>query len=95
MEQGGWIIWNQWSGTFRVVRVPAGTRDSLPGITGTRPWEWGGDTLIAWFHTHPNTADEGYSPDPSPGDVAFTNGYAKVPGVIETHDGRRIIPYPP
>lgn len=92
-EQGGWIVWNKESGAVRVIRVAAGTRDGLATIMGTRPAE-NGDKVVAWFHTHPNKAEEGYSSEPSGGDLGFTTGTAKVPGIIETHDGRKTIPYP-
>src|SRR5438105_860587 len=36
-EQGGWIIWNEQTGRVAVLRVPAGTRDRLATMAGTRP----------------------------------------------------------
>jgi len=93
-EQGGWIVWNKISGCLLVIRVPAGTRDGLATIVGTRPVDNADQKVVAWFHTHPNTAAEGYSSGPSPGDLGYTTGEAKVPGIIETHDGRKFIPYP-
>jgi hypothetical protein len=89
-EQGGWIVLNRETGEYEVIRWPAGSRDGIR--PGPQP---DGDkyTLVGWFHTHPNTEAEGYSPDPSPADINFTNDHARVPGVIETHDGRKNIPF--
>ncbi|HEY3778253.1 MAG TPA: RHS repeat-associated core domain-containing protein [Rhizomicrobium sp.] len=94
-EQGGWIIKWVWGG-YDTLRVDPGTRDSLPTILNTRP-EW--CMLLCgvegWFHTHPNWNSEGYDGyRASPGDIEFTRGYAKVPGVIMTHQNPIIIPYP-
>ena len=89
-EQGGWIVLNRETGEYEVMRWPAGARDSI----GPGPMPDGDKyTLVGWFHTHPNTEAEGYSPDPSPADIDFTNDFAHVPGVIETHDGRKHIPF--
>jgi RHS repeat-associated protein len=55
VEQGGWIVrdWRDLSmGSFEVLRVAPGTRDSLPTIAGTRPSPAFG-ILEGWFHTHP------------------------------------------
>lgn len=93
-EQGGWIVWNKETGHVEIIRVPAGTRDGLGTMLSTRPPDNDKQEVIGWFHTHPNTSAEGYVSDPSPGDRGFQNGYAKVPGIIETHDGRKTIPYP-
>lgn len=94
VEQGGWIRQNRLTGTRNVLRLPPGTRDSLPTIVGTRP-RWSlVYKLEGWFHTHPNTFAEGYSHLASPGDIAFTRHYARVPGVIKTHHGDVFIPYP-
>jgi len=89
-EQGGWILQDPATSELTVQRVGAGTRDSLPSIAGTRP----PNNVIAWFHTHPNKASEGYASGPSPGDVAFTASYAKCPGIVQSHDGNFIIPFP-
>jgi len=93
-EQGGWIVWNKQTGTLRVVRVSPGKRDGLATILGTRPQGSDNEEVVAWFHTHPNTISEGYSPEPGPSDIAFTWQTARAPGLIETHKGRRTIPYP-
>ena len=89
-EQGGWIVQNRETGEYEVIRWEEGSRDGI--AAGDRPDE-DEYTVVGWFHTHPNTEAEGYSPDASPADIELTNDYAQVPGVIETHDGRKIIPY--
>ncbi len=91
-EQGGWIVWNRETGQLEVIRGPAGDREGLP--TTPRPPDNDQQRVVASFHTHPNTAAEGYDPDPSPDDIDFTHDFSHVPEIIETHDGRRIIPFP-
>jgi len=93
-EQGGWIIWNKKSGQLEVQRVPGGDRGGLGTIVGTRPKDNQDQEVVSWFHTHPNTSNEGYQHGPSPGDIAWQKSEAKVPGIIETHEGRKTIPYP-
>lgn len=93
-EQGGRIVWNRKPGTVEVIRVLPGARDGLPTIQGTRPTNDSEREVVAWFHTHPNTLQEGYLPDPSPADVSFTCNVALVGGLVETHDGRFLIPHP-
>jgi hypothetical protein len=93
-EQGGWVVWNKKTGEVEVIRVPAGTRDGLGTIVGTRPADTADQKTVGWFHTHPNKSTEGYTSGPSPGDRAWQASEAKVPGIIETHDGRKTIPYP-
>ena len=89
LEQGGWIVGS--NGGFKVIRVAAGTRDTLATIVGTRP----SGMVVGWFHTHPNTAAEGYAPtSPSNGDLGFTRLEAKAPGVVIHHNGMFLIPYP-
>jgi hypothetical protein len=102
-EQGGWIVYDEATDSYRVIRVPSGRPASLPTIVGTRPEgdDLGpSETLVAWFHTHPNSAAEGYREDatPSQGDIDFTNNYARVPGLIVDHGtdpgDYGTIPYP-
>jgi uncharacterized Zn-binding protein involved in type VI secretion len=93
-EQGGWIVWNKKTGELEVIRVPAGTRDGLGPIVGTRPADNADQEVVAWFHTHPNKSSEGYGSGPSPGDTGWQSAEGKVPGIIETHDGEKTIPYP-
>jgi hypothetical protein len=93
-EQGGWLVWAKNSGRVSVTRVPGGTRDGLGTIAGTRPADSENQQVVGWFHTHPNTAAEGYRSGPSPADVSWQNAYGKAPGLIETHEGRMLIPFP-
>jgi len=79
-----------WRGTsYEVWRAPEGANDSLKGIKGTIP----PGKVVGWFHTHPSTASQGYLAGASPGDIGFTQAYARVPGVIVTHEGYKYIPY--
>ncbi|HQU45961.1 MAG TPA: hypothetical protein PK867_24320 [Pirellulales bacterium] len=93
IEQGGWIIWNKRTGELDVVRVAAGSRDGLASIVGSRPEDSEDHEVLAWFPTHPNKVSEGYAADPSPADIAWQASEANVPGIIETHEGRKLIPY--
>ena len=90
-EQGGFIYWNVQTGDLEIERLPPGSREGLTGIplssTALR-------ILAGSFHTHPNTLAEGYAADPSPADRHFTRAIAHVPEIIETHEGRKTIPYP-
>jgi hypothetical protein len=83
-EQGGWIIYDCNTATFRVERWPAGTRDRigvppLPSVHAT-------ECVVATFHTHPNTRSEGYSPWPSPGDQTSTTALG-IPDIVRSHEG--------
>jgi type VI secretion system secreted protein VgrG len=93
-KQGGWVVWDKKSGHVATVRAPAGSRDGLGTITGTRPADTADHHVVAWFQTQPNVAAEGYASGPSPADVGWQNAHGKAPGIVETHDGRRVIPYP-
>lgn len=93
-EQGGWIIWNKKTERVEIESVPGGTRNGLATISGTRPEDTSDRQVVGWFHTHPNKNSEGYRTGPSIGDLRFTHVEARVPGIIETHDGRITIPYP-
>jgi hypothetical protein len=88
-EQGGWIFWNKGTGELEVERVLGGSRDGL--VMGARPPDMADREVVGWFHTHPNTVREGYSARPSRVDRKFTRRVG-VPGLIETHAGRLIIP---
>lgn len=95
VEQGGWVTEGWFSGDLSVTRVAPGTRDTLPSIVGSRPGLSCLCTVKGWFHTHPNTAAEGYLPFvASTPDVNFTRNYARVPGVIKTPGRDVYIPYP-
>jgi RHS repeat-associated protein len=90
-EQGGWVTRDLSSGDYDTIRVPGGTRDMLyfgakPDPSSCRC------SVVGWFHTHPNTIWEGYSPNPSPQDLGFTK-YLGVPGAIKTHVGNKYM-YP-
>ena len=88
-EQGGGIYWNEKTSELKIERVPAGTRDGNSGAPpATGDWE-----KVAEFHTHPNTAAEGYTAEPSPADRNYVKKVSKVPEIVETHDGRKTIPY--
>ena len=93
-EQGGWVLWRRDSHIIQIIRVPPGTRDGLGTIVGTRPPDSDVQRVVAWFHTHPNTAAEGYGTQASVGDTSWQNSEAKVPGIIMTHAGVVTIPYP-
>lgn len=83
-EQGCWIIYNTNTDTLRSARfVMSNSRDSCaPGA----PPLGANEQVGAFFHTHPNTNDEGYDSGPSPADVNFatSNNY---PGLIRTQVG--------
>lgn len=83
-EQGFWVMRDTNTNALSIVQFPSnGTRDSLtPGATPNQP----GSVPVAFFHTHPNTADEGYVSEPSPADSNFANS-RRVPGIIMSHDG--------
>ncbi len=90
-EQGGWVTKGWLSGDYDTIRVPSGTRDSLN--LGAKPVGlFCGCSTVGWFHTHPNTIMEGYSPYPSPQDVSATRSL-RIPGVIKTHVGDQYL-YP-
>jgi len=66
-----------------MLRVPPGTRDSLPTTNGTRPNCIIICSVEGWFHTHPNWNSEGYDGyKASPGDIAFGQSEARAPSVI-------------
>jgi hypothetical protein len=83
-EQGCWIIYNAKTDTLRSARfVMSNSRDSCaPGV----PPLGDNERVGAFFHTHPNTNDEGYNSGPSPADLNFatTRNY---PGLIRTQVG--------
>lgn len=92
VEQGGWIIYNETTGAFRVVRVPQGTRDRL--ALDSPPAVQPPECVVAWFHTHPNTAQEGYwgAHDLSPEDERFFNRQRlrsgkRMPTILRGHGG--------
>jgi hypothetical protein len=83
-ENGFWVMRDQNTGELSTQPFTTNaTRDSI--VPGATPSIEGQDT-VAFFHTHPNTAADGYLPGPSPADVAFANNRG-VPGIIQSHDG--------
>lgn len=90
-EQGGGIYWNKKTGELKIQRTPAGTRDGTSGAPASIGSDW---EKVGEFHTHPNKASEGYTADPSPADRNYVKNTSKVPEIIETHEGRKTIPYP-
>jgi hypothetical protein len=84
VETGFWVVRNDRTGALSVVQFPSnGTRDSLtPGA----PPSARGTTVVAFFHTHPNTVAEGYVNGPSPADQNFATANG-IPGIIRSHAG--------
>ena len=84
VETGFWVVRDTTSGQLSVVQFPSnGTNDSLrPGA----PPAIDGKSVVAFFHTHPNTAAEGYVSGPSSADQRFADAVG-VPGIIRSHDG--------
>ena len=83
-EKGFWISKDDNTGALSVTPFPDnGTNDSL--TPGSPPSEKG-KTVVGFFHTHPNTDQEGYKQDPSKADEDFAKSVA-VPGLIRSHDG--------
>ena len=86
-EQGCWILYNRQTGRLRPENfaVPSNDRDGCsPGTPNLQAHE----RVAAFFHTHPNSNDEGYNAGPSPADQSFAQqtGY---PGLIRTRNGYR------
>ena len=82
-EQGCWIILNTATDALRTSAFPPGQRDGcIPGVPQLGPNE----VVGAFFHTHPNTKDEGYNRGPSDADLAFatSNNY---PGLVRSQLG--------
>jgi hypothetical protein len=83
-EQGFWVMRDDKTGALSTVNFPSnGTRDSLtPGAVPAIE----GKTAVAFFHTHPNTAAEGYTNGPSTADQKFADRIG-IPGIIQSHNG--------
>lgn len=81
-EQGCWIIYNTKTDAMRSVQfVMSGSRDSCaPGVAPIGKNE----EVACFFHTHPNSQDEGYNRGPSPADENFANSN-NYPGLLRTH----------
>jgi len=82
-EQGCWIIYNTITGALRTVDFAPGQRD---GLNPQDPVLAPNETRAAWFHTHPNTGDEGYDKGPSQGDLGFAAN-KNCPGVVRSQIG--------
>jgi len=78
-EKGFWILKDNSLSVQQFPSNASSTRDSL--IPGSMP-----DRAVAFFHTHPNTAAEGYIQGPSPADIRFANSIG-IPGIIRSHSG--------
>jgi hypothetical protein len=83
-ENGCWVIYNSKTDTLRAEDFTApGDRDScIPGVPPLQSKE----RVAAFFHTHPNTNDEGYNSGPSGADVTFANDNG-FPGVVRSQLG--------
>ncbi len=83
-EHGFWVLKDDKTGALSTVAFPSnGTNDSL--TPGAKPSQ-AGKTVVAFFHTHPNTKDEGYKDGPSPADQRFATAQ-NLPGIIRAHNG--------
>ena len=82
-EEGGWIYLDLSTGTVQTRRAPAGTRSRLSlGNPPLLP----NHAIVGTFHTHPNSASEGWATDPSPQDEQAAR-YTGVPWLIRAEDG--------
>lgn len=78
-EHGFWVLRSA-KGVLSVQAFPSnGTNDSL--VPGPMP-----TGAVAFFHTHPNTAAEGYAQEPSDADKDFATAL-DIPGLVMSHDG--------
>lgn len=83
-EKGFWVVKDKKTGELSVVQFPDnGTNDSL---TPGDPPNSADKEVAAFFHTHPNTAEEGYASGPSDADKDFAAHHG-APGIIKSHDG--------
>lgn len=93
-EQGGWVV--QFFGEKRpqLVRSSPGSRDQMGEDTLHKPSEFEcACRVLGFFHTHPNTRDEGYMPNANIFDYDF-QVQMEVPGMIRNEDGYEFIPIP-
>lgn len=84
-EHGFWIVKDKKTGALSTVDFPSNgaTNDKLiPGPMPSDPDK----EVVSFFHTHPNTAAEGYVPEPSPADKAFAQKRG-LGGIVYSHDG--------
>lgn len=93
-EQGGWVIQPYGSGAPELHRAAPGTRDRMGFDVVRKPSEFEcGCTVLGFFHSHPNTREEGYAPGANSGDYRFLY-YMGVPGMIRSHSGYEFVPIP-
>jgi hypothetical protein len=79
-EHGFWICRNEDTG--ELFTRPFANAGSAARITpGATP-----DDAIAFFHTHPNSPDAGFSAEPSSGDLNFASSVG-LPGLLQSHRG--------
>ncbi len=87
-EEGGWIIFNEMTGAYRVVRFAAGQRASI--TPGAAPALNANEVICGHFHTHPNppTDENGntWIQGPSDADTAYANRH-RFPGIIKNAAG--------
>lgn len=83
-EKGCWVLYNTKTDTLRAAAFTApSTRDGC--VPGNPPLQ-SNEQVAAFFHTHPNTGEEGYDKGPSDADEDFANGNG-YPGVVRSQIG--------
>jgi hypothetical protein len=85
-EQGFWVLRDDATGRLMTRAFPPGAGAALdvpptPHIAG--------QTVVAFGHTHPNPASEGYLTGASPADRGVA-GVLGLPGIIRAHDGYHV-----
>ena len=82
-EHGFWILRDNRRGTYIISNFPTGSGAQItPGATPVSS----NQSVVGFFHTHPNPTNEGYILGPSPADVNFART-RNVPGVLRANDG--------
>lgn len=93
-EQAGWIVQFFGEGRATLVRIAPGSRDQVSRDALNKPSEFQcACRVLGFFHTHPNTRDEGYMPNANIWDYHFQIEM-EVPGMIRNHEGYEFIPIP-
>jgi hypothetical protein len=83
-EQACWIIYNNKTDALRTVDFPGlGIRDES---SDNFPNLYPNEKLVGWFHTHPNTGEEGYDRGPSDTDIAAAQTH-KLVGLVRASTG--------
>lgn len=91
-EQGGWIVAPNLVGAPQLIRAQPGTRAQMGQDVLFKPSEFQcGCRVIGFFHTHPNTREEGYRPAANGYDYQFLEEMG-VPGMIRSHEGYEFVP---